>query len=99
MTKDEALAKIATHWWEHATPREIAEFQLREPLLCMPFGDFHKAVETVLGRGVFTHEFARPAWLIDEMEGRREPLDPVDSLRAIAPDKEVIVVNPEPESR
>ena len=33
-------------------------FQLFEPLLCMDFGDFQQAVEKVLRRPVFTHEFA-----------------------------------------
>ena len=93
MTREEALAKAATRWWESATDREIAEFQLAEPLLCLPFGEFHRAVEAVLGRPVWTHEFARFDWLLAELRGEREALDPMDSLRAIVgPDKPVIVV-------
>lgn len=55
MTRDEALAKAATKWWETATDREIVDFQLSEDMLCMPFGKFHEAVTNVLGRPVFTH--------------------------------------------
>jgi len=91
MTRDEAIALAKTGWWRTKSPREIAEFQLREPKLCMDFSDYHKAVEDALGRPVFTHEFARPQWLLDELAGKREPLDPIDSLRMIAPDKEIVV--------
>lgn len=58
MTYEEAIAKFDTGWWKDATPEEIVEFQLYEERLCMPFSDFHAAVERVMGRPVFTHEFA-----------------------------------------
>jgi len=94
MTKDDAIARARAKWWLTKSPREIAEFQLREPKLCMDFAAFHEAVERALGRPVFTHEFARPAWLLDELAGKREPLDPLDSLRAIVgPEKEIIVLD------
>lgn len=92
MTKDEAIAKAETAWWRSASDREIVEFQLYEPLLCMPFSDFHGATERVLGRPVFSHEFARPEWLQAEFEGRREPLDPIDSLKALAPNAKVVEI-------
>ena len=93
MTQAEAKKLAASGWWRGKTAREIADFQLREPMLCMDFSDFHKAVTEALGRPVYTHEFAKPEWLIDELEGKREPLDVFDSLRAIAgPDKPVVVI-------
>ena len=58
MTKEEAVAKAEIGWWKEATAGEIVDFQLYEPMLCMPFDKFHEAVEEVLGRLVFTHEFA-----------------------------------------
>lgn len=60
MTKSDAITKAGTGWWKTATPKEIVAFQMFEPLLCMPFDDFHEAVEKVLGYPVFTHEFAFP---------------------------------------
>jgi len=93
MTRDEAIAKAATKWWESATDREIAEFQLNEDLLCVPFARYHEAVTNALGRPVYTHEFARPQWLLDELAGKREALDPMDSLRQIVgPDKPIIEI-------
>lgn len=58
MTREEAIAKWETGWWETATDAQIVEFQLYEERLCMPFARFHAAVEAVLGRSIFTHEFA-----------------------------------------
>lgn len=92
MTKEEALAKADTRWWESATNEEIVRFQLYERRLCMPFGRFHEAIEAVLGRPVFTHEFAMWDALQAEYEGRREPLDPLDSLRQVAPHAEIVAL-------
>lgn len=55
-TKEQAVKIAATGWWKDKTPRQICDFQLFEPLLCMDFGDFHLALEKALGRPVFTHE-------------------------------------------
>ena len=57
MTKTEAKALFESSFWEEMTLRQRAEFQMHEPLLCMPFSVFHEAVEKTLGRPVFTHEF------------------------------------------
>lgn len=58
MTKDDAVAKFDSRWWEGASPLNIVRFQLFEERLCMPFGDFHSAIEEVLGHPVWSHEFA-----------------------------------------
>lgn len=57
MTKPEAKALADSRFWETMTPRQRAEFQLSEPLLCMPFDVFQAAVEATLGRAVHTYEF------------------------------------------
>lgn len=58
LKKDEAIRLSELKWWEERTPQEIVDFQLYEDRLCMPFHEFHGAVEAVLGRPVWTHEFA-----------------------------------------
>ncbi len=47
-------------WWEPDTdPRKFAYYQIQEDLmLCANFSQFHEAIELLLGRPVFTHEFA-----------------------------------------
>jgi hypothetical protein len=81
MTTEEAIAKAKTGWWKDKTPKEIVDFQLYEEKLCMDFSDFHKAVEKVLHRPVWTHEFADVAGLRAEYEGKRAPeSNPIESL-------------------
>ena len=57
MTREQAVALYGTGWWKNKTARQIAMFQLFEELLCMPFGEYHRAVTTALGRAVYNHEF------------------------------------------
>jgi hypothetical protein len=56
--KEKALVLHDTNWWENCSDREIAGFQLFVEELCVPFGVFHKAVESSLNRAVYTHSFA-----------------------------------------
>lgn len=58
MTKEQALTIYESGIWRQWTDEQKARFQLFEDRLCMPFGEFHRAVEAVLGRPVWTHEFA-----------------------------------------
>lgn len=71
MTREEAESE----WWKGCTPTEVVERQLYEPRLTMDFDDFQAAVTEVLGRPVFTHEFANPKRLQVEFEGLRERQD------------------------
>lgn len=57
MTKEKAIGLFDSKFWEEMTQRQIAEFQISEERLCMPFDVFQKAVENTLGRPVWTHEF------------------------------------------
>ncbi len=57
LTKDQAMALYESGFWRDMTPRQIAEFQMSQELLCVPFDVFHKAIEETLGRSVWTHEF------------------------------------------
>lgn len=68
MTREEAMAMYKSRWYENKTAQEIVEFQLYEDRICMPFLLYQKAVEEVLGRPVYTHEFAKLDCLIAEYE-------------------------------
>lgn len=54
--KERAIDLANSNWWAGKPPREIAMFQFFTDELCMPFGEFHKALEETLGRPVWTHE-------------------------------------------
>lgn len=56
LTQEQAIALAESEFWKTMTFREIAEFQMSEPRLCVPFSIFHEALEKTLGRPVFTHE-------------------------------------------
>jgi hypothetical protein len=92
MTKAEAIAKYESKWWEGKTPNEIVDFQLYEARLCCPFEIFHKAIEMVLRRPVFTHEFADNRALQEEYEGKRKYDGLIPSIKRVTGDKPIFLV-------
>ena len=57
LTKKEAIHFAESKAYEGMTDRQIAEFQIAQKKLCMPFEVFHGAISRVLERDVYTHEF------------------------------------------
>lgn len=57
LTQEQAIEFYEMEKWESMSFRERAEFQIQQKLLCMPFSEFHEAVEKTIGRPVYTHEF------------------------------------------
>lgn len=57
MNIETSLAIFATKWWIGKSDHEICLFQLFEDRLCMPQAEFYKALESVLKRPVYIHEF------------------------------------------
>ena len=93
MTKEEAIALGETKFWEKMTHREIAVFQMNEPLLCMPFSVFHEAIEKTLGRPVFTHEFAMNYdGIMKELMGDAPPPSFEEILNLIPADKRIVLI-------
>lgn len=104
MTKEQAIELFESGWWEGRPAEEVARWQLQESRLCMPLGEFHKAVEEALDRSVWTHEFAGGcASLLAELDGdepKPENLNQhaVDSLAALLlshgkdPDETMVVL-------
>lgn len=93
MTKEQAIALAESKFWETLTPRQIAEFQMAEPLLCMPFGVFQDAVEKTLGRSVFTHEFGlNYQGIKDELLNGKEPPTLAQILDLIPAEKLALVI-------
>jgi hypothetical protein len=95
MTQAEAIRFYDSKWWEHVPLDVAAGWQLFESRLCMPFDLFHRGIEAVLGRPVFTHEFA----YVDTPGGLRAEalrLAPAPTLTEICDlipaDKRIVVV-------
>jgi hypothetical protein len=69
LTREEAIAFHDANRWQLMTQEELAVFQLNQQFLAMPFPVFHEAVEKLLGRPVWTHEFADSESLLAELAG------------------------------
>lgn len=91
LTKKQAIAFGENKCYENMTYRQIAEFQMEQDRLCMPFDVFHKAIEKTLGRPVFTHEFAFPDELKKELYGEKEP-PTFEEIRALIPEEKLILI-------
>jgi hypothetical protein len=64
LTKEQAIAFAESGVWKEWTNEQIVRFQLFQDKMCMPFSRFHEAITKVLGREIWTHEFA----FIDEIK-------------------------------
>jgi hypothetical protein len=91
-TKEQAIALYDSEWWKGKDARAICDVQLFQRRLCMPFGEFHGAVETALGRPVWTHEFVAWDSIIKEYLGEKNAPTMEQILELIPPEKLVVVV-------
>lgn len=91
LTKEEAIAFAENKGYEDMTAKQIVDLQLFQERLCLPFDLFHDSLEIMLGRSVFTHEFAFPEALKKEYLGEKEPPSLEDIIKLI-PEKKRIVI-------
>ena len=95
LTKEQAIAFGKEGAWENLSLDERALLQLTQDKLCMPFDKFHEAVTHLLGRSVWTHEFADPKALLAEYMGECEPRTMSDILELIPAEKRIVIEVPE----
>lgn len=91
LTKEQAIAMAESKIWQSWTAEQIVRFQLFQSRLCMPFDKFHEAIETVLGRPVYTHEFAYSDELKKEYLGVKEAPTLAEIMSLIPADKRIII--------
>ena len=73
LTQEGAVRLANLKWWELDGLRDRAALvQLRQPKLVMLFDLFHRGTEKLLGRSVWTHEFARPDLLLEDHRTARQ---------------------------
>ena len=97
LTKEEAIEIHDSGAWKEWSHDIIANFQMRQDKLCMPFPVFHEALEKTLGRGVFTHEFAfatEPGGLCDELDGLCNA-PTFEEIMALIPEEKRIIIQVE----
>ncbi len=93
LTKEQAIAFCENRLYEGMTARQIAEFQMEQDRLCVPFDVFHEAIEKALGRPVYTHEFGlNRDGLLKELRGEKEPPTLEEIINLIPEDKRIILL-------
>ena len=94
MTRNQAI-KFSKAWekkgWDKFDKLILARFQLGESFLAVPWGMFHESVELLLGRPVWTHEFANYQSLIDEYESGKN-ISLFDVFDKLPKDKPKIII-------
>lgn len=90
MTKETAQELFDSKWWESVALARAAWLQLNQKLLCMPFDKFHEAVEFLLGRPVYTHEFAFAEHLKQEVLTGKSPS--FEEILDLLPEYKLIVI-------
>lgn len=91
LTKEQAIAFYNGGEWKDWTDEQIVRFQLYQDLVCLPFDRFHQAIEAVLNRPVWTHEFGKKDLIIAEYEGRRERPSMEEIIAQIPPEKLIVL--------
>ena len=98
LTKEQAIAFAESGIWKDWTDDQIVRFQLYQQRLCLPFDRFHKAMEAVLRRPVWTYEFANWKHLQEEYEGKRKAPTFEEIMNMIPEDKRIILEVPKEKS-
>ena len=86
--RSRAIALFESRWWLTRSTREIAKFQLFTVELCLPFSIFHRALEDVLGRPIWIHEFGlNLEALVQEFLDERDAPTLAEILQLLPQDK------------
>ena len=96
-TTEEAVRFHDLGIWQLLDDEGKVRLQLFQDKLCMPFDEFHKAIEKVLGRPAWTHEFAYRDKLVAEYLGEGPTPTFEDIMNLIPEEKRIILfVDAEP---
>lgn len=95
LTEQQAIEFAKSEVWKIWTDEQMAFFQLQQRRLCMPFDRYRQAVEAILKRPVWTHEFAKPELLIDEYQREKPAPTMEEIINMIPPEKLILLVEEE----
>ena len=91
LTKEEAIAIYNAEDWKDWDAKKVVSVQLFQDHLCAPFDVFHKAMEEILSRPVWTHEFASAERLRGEyLKARTKPS--FEEIIGLVPQDKLILV-------
>jgi hypothetical protein len=93
LSREQAIALHDSNAWQKWDAKTRALFQMEQDCLCMPFGEFHKAVEDALGRPVWTHEFGlNRDGLLAELQGKATAPSFAEIVAMLPAEKTVVAV-------
>lgn len=91
LTKEQAIKMYESDVWQTWSSEQVVRFQLFQKRLCMPFSNFHRCIEEVFGRPVFTHEFGNRDEMIKEYLGEKD-MPTIDEIINLIPAEKRIVI-------
>ena len=91
LTEKQAIKLAESKELENWTDEQIVRFQLFQDRLCLDFGRFQLAMEKVLKRPIWTHEFGFRESLIKEYLGAKEPPTFEEIMDLIPEEKRIII--------
>ena len=92
LTKKQATEFYESKVWETWTDEQIVRLQLFQRLVCVKWSRFHEAIEIVLDRPVYTHEFAFDSELKKEYLGvKTKPT--IEEIIDLIPEEKRIMIN------
>jgi len=91
LTQEQAIAMAKSNIWKTWSAEQVVRFQMFQHRLCMDFSHFHKCVEEVLGRPVFTHEFGFRDEMVKEYLGDKDAPTFEDIINLIPQEKRLII--------
>jgi hypothetical protein len=93
MNKKQAIKLGESKFWETMSHKEIAMFQMFEPLLCIPFDVFHEAMEKTLNRPIHTYEFGENFdGLKQELLGEKQAPTMEEIINMIPEEKRILII-------
>ena len=91
LNEEQAIKLFESKVWESWSDEEIVRFQLFQKRLGVNFGRFQNAMNTVLGRSVFTHEYAFRENLVLEYLGEKQTPTLEEIIDLIPKEKRVLI--------
>jgi len=87
LTKTQAVAFIETKAYEDLTYKQIADFQILQERVCVPFSVYHGAATEATGRCIMSDELYHPLGMkgiiIDLM--KKAPISTFDEIMELIP--------------
>lgn len=91
LTRKQAKELYDSNIWHGWSDIEIVKFQLFEDRVCVKWSRFHEALEAVLGRPVFTHEFIYGDLKNEYLTLAQPPT--MEEIIAMIPEEKLILLN------